>query len=368
MTRHSEAQGPLQGVRVVEFAGRGPAPFCAMMLSDMGADVVRIESPNAIQYIPLDMTARGRPPLILDLKNPEDLEMCRSVMDRADVVIEGFRPGVVERLGVGPDEALRRNPGLVYGRMTGWGQKGPLSDEAGHDINFIALSGALHAIGDASRPPEPPLNLVGDFGGGAMYLAFGIAAALFEREKSGKGQVIDAAMIDGSVSLMTFFTGIMATNPAAMERGKIRLAGAAPNYRCYACRDGGFVAVGALETEFHAALLRLVGDPYTLEDYDDPARWPELAKRMEAIFATRDRDEWCRLALGLDACLSPVLSLAEAPDHPHVRSRGCFIREGGEVQPAPAPRFSRTPGKIQAPGPEGIGGGREILRRWEEAG
>lgn len=349
--------GPLTGVRVLEFAGIGPAPFCAMLLSDLGADVVRIDREDALVQTD-SVTARGRSALALDLKADAGRALALAAIERADVLIEGFRPGVMERLGLGPEVALERNPRLVYGRMTGWGQSGPLAHAAGHDIAYIALTGALAAMGPADRPPVPPLNLVGDFGGGALYLAFGIAAALYERERSGRGQVIDAAIVDGTASLMALFSGLTASGRLSLERERSLLGGAAPNYRCYACADGRYVAVGPLEPKFFAVLLERLGIEIPEGD------WTAQGDVLAAVFATKSRDEWTALLEGTDACLAPVLALDEAPAHPHLRAREVYLERDGFVQPAPAPRFSRTPGALQGPAPQHGEGGHEALRRW----
>ena len=358
------ARGPLAGVRVLEFAGIGPAPFCAMLLSDLGADVVRIDRDDAPVQTDA-VTSRGRTALALDLKSAAGVALALAAVERADVLIEGFRPGVMERLGLGPEVALARNPRLVYGRMTGWGQSGPLAHAAGHDIAYIALTGALAAIGPAGGPPLPPLNLVGDFGGGALYLAFGIAAALYERTRSGHGQVIDAAIVDGTASLMALFSGLTANGRLSLERDRSLLGGAAPNYRCYACADGRYVAVGPLEPKFFAVLLERLGVevPHAALS-GDPADWAAQADALAAIFATKPRDEWAALLEGTDACVAPVLALGEAPDHPHMRAREVYLELGGVVQPAPAPRFSRTPGTVRGPAPEPGQGGRAALQRW----
>ena len=349
--------GPLDGIRVLEFAGIGPAPFCAMLLSDLGADVVRVDREAPVQTDVV--TSRGRTALALDLKSPAALALALAAIERADVLIEGFRPGVMERLGLGPDAALQRNPRLVYGRMTGWGQTGPLARAAGHDIAYIALTGALAAFGPPDAPPVPPLNLVGDFGGGALYLALGIAAALYERERSGRGQVIDAAIVDGTASLMAIFSGMTAQGSLSLEREHSLLGGAAPNYRCYACADGRYVAVGPLEPKFFAILLERLGIAASAGD-----DWPAQADALAAVFATRSRDAWTALLEGTDACVAPVLTLDEAPAHPHMRAREVYLELDGVVQPAPAPRFSRTPGAVQRPAPRPDEGGRDALRRW----
>jgi alpha-methylacyl-CoA racemase len=346
--------GPLDGVRVLEFAGIGPAPFCAMLLADLGADVVRIER-NGIA--PQEaVTTRGRSALALDLKAPHDLALALAALDRADVLIEGFRPGVMERLGLGPDVALQRNPRLIYGRMTGWGQAGPLAHAAGHDITYIALTGALAAIGPASGPPSPPLNLVGDYGGGALYLAMGIAAALYERERSGRGQVIDAAIVDGTASLTAVFHGLRARG-ASPAGGARQLAGDAPNYRCYECADGRYVAVGAREPQFLALLFERLGLGLGPDAGSDAT-----AAALAAAFERKPRDAWAALFEGTDACVAPVLTLEEAPAHPHLRARATYVELDGAVQPAPAPRFSRTPGAALPAGDRA--GARDALRRW----
>jgi alpha-methylacyl-CoA racemase len=350
--------GPLDGVRILEFAGIGPAPFCAMLLADLGADVVRVDRDDD-PAAPNEVTRRGRTSVVLDLKAPGDIAFALAAIDCADVLIEGFRPGVMERLGLGPDEALRRNSRLVYGRMTGWGQSGPLAHAAGHDLTYIALTGALAAMGPPDAPPAPPLNLVGDFGGGALYLALGIAAALYERERSGRGQVIDAAIVDGTASLMAFFNGAAASGLISLERGRNLLGGAAPNYRCYECADGRYVAVGALEPKFNAILLQRLG----VDAHQEPD-WATQSRTLAAVFKQRPRDEWAAMFEGTDACVAPVLALSEAPEHPHLRARGVYVEQDGVVGPAPAPRFSRTPGAVQRGAPQRGEGGREALRRW----
>jgi alpha-methylacyl-CoA racemase len=353
--------GPLEGVRVVEIAGIGPAPFAAMLLADLGADVLRIdrEGEPAHDGVPDPVTARGRTSLALDLKSPQGVALALAVVERADVLIEGFRPGVMERLGLGPDVALAHNPRLIYARMTGWGQTGPLAHAAGHDLAYIALTGALAAFGPAHEPPPPPLNLVGDFGGGALYLAFGIAAALFERERSGRGQVIDAAIVDGAASLMALFCGLTATGRLTLDRERSLLGGAAPNYRCYECADGRYVAVAPLEPRFFAVLCERIGVDAPLG-----ADWDAQARALAGVFKGKPRDEWTALLEGTDACVAPVLALDEAPAHPHVLARAIYREHAGIVQPAPAPRFSRTPGALERPAPERGEGGRETLARW----
>ncbi len=349
----TDPKGPLNGVRVLEFAGIGPGPFCAMMLSDMGAQVVRIlrkgdDARDAVM-------GRGRHDIVIDLKSPEGAQKCLDAISDADVLIEGYRPGVMERLGLGPTEALARNPGLIYGRMTGWGQDGPLAAAAGHDINYIALTGALAAIGPPGQPSPPPLNLVGDFGGGAMYLAFGIVAALYEREQSGKGQVIDAAIVDGTASLMAIFGG----GRVSVQKDRSLLGGAAHYYRSYLCADGKQISVGALEPKFYETLMHLVGLEPTA-GRDDPANWPAMSEGLAAVFKTKTRDEWRVVLEGSDACFAPVLELDEAPNHPHMKARGVFQNHQGVMHPAPAPRFSRTPGSIKANSVDGAA----VLKKW----
>lgn len=352
-------KGPLNGLRVVEFAGIGPAPFCATLLSDLGAEVLRIDRPGG-GAAAHDVTARGRAgSLALDLKSETDRRTAMQAVVAADVLIEGFRPGVMERLGLGPDEALAANPRLIYGRMTGWGQTGPLAHAAGHDINYIALTGALDAIGPKDGDPVPPLNLVGDYGGGALYLAMGILAALHERQTSGQGQVIDAAVVDGTVSLMGVFSWLTHDGLTSMKRGEGLLNGAMPFYRTYACADGRHVAVGPLEPAFYQELRTRLGLPPQPEG-DLEAQAAELA----AVFATRSHDHWTALLEGTDACFAPVLSLDEAPDHPHIKAREAFVTAFGVVQPAPAPRFSRTPGAIQGPPAEAGENGQAVLEDW----
>lgn len=343
--------GPLKGIRVIEMAGIGPGPFCAMMLSDMGAEVIRIDrlglkgSGNRQHVL-----NRGRRSLALDLKHPLGKATVLNLVEKADILLEGFRPGVMERLGLGPDICLARNPKLVFGRMTGWGQDGPLAHAAGHDINYIAIGGALGAMGYADRPPTPPLNLVGDFGGGAMYLLAGVLAALIERTSSGRGQVIDAAMTDGTASLLTPFYGLMAMNMWTTQRENNKLDGGAHYYGCYACADDKFIAIGSIEPQFYALLLEKCGitDPQFAAQQDQQ-HWPELRKKLAAVFRTRTQDEWCAIMEGSDVCFAPVLGPGDAPTHPHNQARQTFIEYEGVTQPAPAPRFSRTQGTIQSP-------------------
>ena len=339
------ASGPLNGVKVLEFAGLGAGPFCCMLLADMGADVVRIDRKGAGAPAKHDVMARGRRIVGLDLKDETDRAVALALMARADALVEGFRPGVMERLGLGPDEALKLNPRLVYGRLTGWGQTGPLAQAAGHDINYIALSGALHAMGRADTPPAPPLNLVGDFGGGALYLAMGICAALVEAQRSGRGQVIDCAMTDGAASLMTLFFGLRAVGFWNDQRGANLLDGGAPFYDVYECADGGYISLGAIEPHFYALLLEkagLAGDPAFAAQMDRAA-WPTLSAKVAEVIKTKPRSEWQALMEGTDTCFAPVLSMSEALDHPHNKARETFVELSGVTQPNAAPRFSRTP-------------------------
>jgi len=356
-------QGPLAGLKVVEFAGIGPTPFCGMLLSDLGADVIRIERKGQARA-GTDATIRGRRSIAFDLKLPASVEACLSLMDQADAVIEGFRPGVMERLGLGPDVALARNPRLVYGRMTGWGQTGPLAQAAGHDINFIALVGALNAIGVADKPVAP-LNLVGDFGGGALYLAFGVLAGILSARATGQGQVVDCAMVDGAASLMAMFYEWTHRGRWADDRRANLLDGGAHFYDTYRCKDGRWVAVGAIEPQFYAELLkRLELDDPEFALQLDRTRWESLCGKLAARFAEKTRDEWCAILEGAEACFAPVLSLSEAPDHPHVKARGSLVEYEGAIQPAPAPRFSLTPGAIQGPAPDVGQHDREALLDW----
>ncbi len=347
--------GPLSGIKIVELAGIGPGPMCAMLLSDMGAEVLRITRvgpsglgiPMPVQY---DLLTRGRIQVPVDLSKREGVELVLELVEKADALIEGFRPGVMERLGLGPEVCLTRNPRLVYGRMTGWGQEGPLSQAAGHDINYIALSGALHCFGRKGQAPVPPLNLVGDFGGGALYLAFGIVCGLLEAQRSGQGQVVDAAMVDGSASLMTMFYGLKAMGAWSEKRGENILDTGAPFYDVYETADGKYVAIGAIEPKFYKELLERLGlDDALAQSQFDRSSWPKAKERLKAIFKTKTRDEWCELLEGTDSCFAPVLSMEEAPNHPHNLQRGTFIVVEGIVQPAPAPRFSTTKPKVQRP-------------------
>lgn len=362
--------GPLAGIRVLEFEALGPGPFCAMLLADMGADVLLVDRPQDPGLgFPHerrhDAMLRGRRSVTLDLKTPEGTSAARRLAARADALVEGFRPGVMERLGLGPDALLAQHPKLVYGRMTGWGQEGPLAGRAGHDIDYIALTGALHAIGRAGEAPVPPLNLVGDFGGGGMLLGFGIVCALLAAQRTGHGQVVDAAMVDGAALLTTMFWGMRAARQWSDARGENVLDSGAPWYDTYRTRDDAYMAVGAIEGKFYAELLQRLGlAGEALPAQHDRARWPELRARLATAFAARTRDEWTQVFEGSDACVAPVLSFAEAPAHPHAQLRGSHVSVGDVQQPAPAPRFSRTPGSVRGAPPERGAGGRAALRDW----
>jgi len=367
----AQSGGPLAGLRVVEFAGLGPGPFCGMLLGDLGAEVVSIDRPGKGAAAGLfepekNILNRSRRSVALDLKSEAGLATARALIDRADVLIEGFRPGVMERLGLGPEPCLAANPKLVYARMTGWGQHGPLADTAGHDINYLALSGALHAIGRADSGPVPPLNLVADFGGGGMLLAVGILAAVFAARQSGQGQVVDAAMTDGSALLMAMTYALKAMDRWRNARQSNVLDGAAHFYDTYRCADDRWLAVGPIEPQFYGLLLSRCGidDPAFAAQWDEAA-WPSLKARLAEVFATRTRDDWCQRFEGSDACVTPVLDLDEAPAHPHNVARDTFVAPGGLVQPAPAPRFSRTPARIGAPPFAATGRDTQaVLRDW----
>lgn len=344
--------GPLAGLRVIELAGAGPAPFCGMLLGDMGADVLRIDRPEAadlgVELPPShDLRNRNKRSVALDMKAARGRATLLALAEKADILLEGFRPGVAERLGIGPEDCWRVNPRLVYGRATGWGQEGPLAQAAGHDINYIALSGALDRIGPAEGPPVPPLNLLGDYGGGGIYLAFGLVCAVLEARGSGQGQVVDAAMVDGVTSLMTVFHAFQQLGQLDPRRGANLLDGGAPFYGCYETRDGKYVAVGAIEARFYALLLEGLGlDPATLPDRSDRRRWPDLRARLAAAFRQRSRDDWAVRFAQSDACVTPVLTLDEVAAHPHNQARGLLAEVAGIRQPRPAPRLSRTPGAI----------------------
>jgi alpha-methylacyl-CoA racemase len=346
--------GPLQGYRILEVAGIGPGPFAAMMLADMGADVLRLDrlgGGRGPAGVPANILDRGRRSVALDLKHPDGVELVLRLVECANALTEGFRPGVMERLGLGPDVCLARNPLLVYGRMTGFGQDGPYAGMAGHDINYIALGGVLAHIGRRGEAPVPPINLVGDFGGGGMLLAFGVVCALLEASRSGQGQVVDAAMVDGSAVLMAMMHGMRAMGFWSDERGTNIIDTGAHFYDAYETSDGGYVSIGSIEPQFYAELLRLTGleGEADLPAQMDRSAWPAMKERLAAIFKTKTRDEWCRIMEGTDVCFAPVLSMAEAPEHPHNQHRGTFVDVNGIVQPAPAPRFSRTEALISRP-------------------
>ena len=359
-------QGPLNGIKIVEFAGIGPGPFCGMLLADLGADVIRIDRAGDLRPgNPKDVGGRSRRSIALNLKSEEDVETALKLIERADGLIEGFRPGVMERLGLGPDVALARNPKLIFGRMTGWGQTGTLAHAAGHDLNYIALTGALNAMGRKNSRPSPPLNLIGDFGGGAMYLAFGLLAGLLNVKNGGEGQVIDCAMTDGTASLSTMFHGFRAMGAWDDERENNLLDGAAHFYDTYECKDGKFVSIGSIEPQFYALLLEKTGiNNPEFQSQMDKSKWLALKSELDTVFKSKTRDEWCEIMEGTDVCFAPVLSWDEAIAHPHNQARETFLEYEGVMQPAPAPRFSKTPGAIQ-----GISPGRgehndEILKDW----
>ncbi len=362
--------GPLNGYRIIELAGIGPGPMCAMLLADMGAEVVRVDrtvasglgTPGRPEH---NVMNRSRRSLAVDLKNPEGAEVVLRLIEAADALIEGFRPGVMERLGLGPEVCLARNAKLVYGRMTGWGQDGPMAHAAGHDINYIALTGALHAIGPADGPPLPPLNLVGDFGGGALYLAMGVLAGLLEANNSGKGQVVDAAMIDGAASLMTSIYGRMGAGNWVDKRQSNAVDGGGHYYQVYETRDGEYISIGSIEPKFYQELLELTGlQGEDLPAQLDRAHWPEMRERLAGIFRQKSREEWSDIMEGTDVCFAPILSLGEAPGHAQNQAREVFVEVGGITQPAPAPRFSRTPSEISRPPPMPGADTDEILAAW----
>jgi alpha-methylacyl-CoA racemase len=355
--------GPLAGFHIVEFAGIGPAPMAAMLFADLGASVIRLDRLDASGLgvdVParFGLLARSRPSVALDIKHPDGLALASELIDKADALIEGFRPGTMERLGLGPEVVLKRNPRLVYGRMTGWGQSGPLAQAAGHDLNYLALTGALAAIGRAGQKPTPPLNLAADFGGGALYLAFGVACAMLEAQRSGKGQVVDAAMTEGAASLMTIFYGLYAAGLHKLERGKNLLDSGSAIYEVYECADGRYISIAPIELKFRKVLFERLGLPYTTDD------GAALKAKLETLFKTRGRDEWCALLEGTDACFAPVLTMADAPHHPHNVARGTFVEVDGIVQPGPAPRFDRTPAGTPTPPQARGAGSRAALAEW----
>ncbi|MEU8352231.1 CaiB/BaiF CoA-transferase family protein [Streptomyces sp. NPDC048845] len=362
------ATGPLTGVRVVELAGIGPGPFAAMLLADLGADVVRVDRPGGagIGVDPAnDLTNRNKRSVLADLKTAAGTDAVLGLAERADILIEGNRPGVTERLGVGPDDCLARNPRLVYGRMTGWGQDGPLASRAGHDIGYIAITGALGMIGPEGGPPAVPANLLGDYAGGSLYLVVGVLAALQHARATGTGQVVDAAIVDGTAHLTAMIHSLLAAGAWQDRRGANLLDGGAPFYGTYETADGGWMAVGALEPRFYDEFARLLGLGEDAPGRSDPGRWHELRAAVAARFRTRTREEWTGVFAGSDACVAPVLSLREAPDHPHLAARGTFTAHGGITQPAPAPRFSATPGAVRTPPALPGADTRAVARDWD---
>ncbi|MCB0986682.1 MAG: CoA transferase [Microthrixaceae bacterium] len=362
--------GPLSGIKIVELAGIGPAPYAAMLLADLGADVVRVDRSSNVTggdpaTPPNDITGRGRRSIGVDLKNPDGVGTVLDLVENADALLEGFRPGVMERLGLGPDVCLERNPRLVFGRMTGWGQEGPYAHTAGHDINYIALAGVLEPMGRAGQPPTPPLNLVGDFGGGGMLLAFGVVAAILEAKTSGSGQVVDAAMIDGAASLMTMTWSFRHMGIWHDERGTNMLDTGAHFYDTYETADGRYVSIGSIEPQFYAELLRLTGmDGEDLPWQHDRSQWPAVKERFAEVFRSKTRDQWCEIMEGTDVCFAPVLTMEEAPSHPHIAQRGTYTEVAGLTQPAPVPRFSRTPGAVARPPAHAGQHTDEVLGEW----
>lgn len=358
----TKSAGPLAGLRVIEFTGIGPGPYAVMLLADLGAEVLRIDREGGYGW-PNPIVDRGRHTLVLDIRSEEGRAAVLDAVGHADILVEGYRPGVMERLGYGPDALLAVNPRLIYGRMTGWGQTGPLAKAAGHDINYIALTGALAAITDGRGRPVPPLNLVGDFGGGSMFLVMGILAALWERERSGQGQVVDAAIVDGVASLMTMFAGLLPSGVISLDPDQNPLGGKAPFYRCYECADGKYVSIGPIEPQFYAELLQRIEAPGSLEGrQNDRSNWAEREESFAALFRRKSRDEWSALLEGTDACFAPVLTYEESLAHPHMIERGVYVEADGLAQAAPAPRFSRTAAALPASG-DGAG----LLGLWRGA-
>ncbi|HVH77202.1 MAG TPA: CaiB/BaiF CoA-transferase family protein [Stellaceae bacterium] len=362
--------GPLAGLRIVEFTGIGPGPMCAMLFADLGAEVLRIDrtEPSDLgleRPLRCDLLLRGRKAIAVDLKGAGGRALALALVGHADALIEGFRPGVMERLGLGPEPCLARNPRLVYGRVTGWGQEGPLAHAAGHDLNYIALAGALHAFGRRGQPPTPPINIVGDFAGGALYLAFGILCGIFEARSSGKGQVVDAAMVDGAASLMTAFIGMVAGGRQSHERGSNAIDTGSHFYDVYECADERWISVAAIEGKFYDELLRRLDiERASLPPQLEAAEWPNAKARLKALFKTKTREEWCALLEGTDACFAPVLSTAEAPSHPHLKARGTYVEIDGITQPAPAPRFSRSTPPLPVPPQEPLPPSEAALAGW----
>ncbi|WP_075791251.1 CaiB/BaiF CoA transferase family protein [Massilia putida] len=367
---HDKKRGPLAGVKIVELGGIGPGPFCCMLLADMGAEIIRIDRPPGHDGgAPIDprfeLLNRSRQSAMMDLKKPEAVAAVLRLVGQADALIEGFRPGVTERLGLGPLECMAVNPRLVYGRMTGWGQTGPLAQMPGHDINYISLSGVLNSVGRAGEAPAIPLNLAGDFGGGSLYLALGVVSAILEARGSGLGQVVDAAMVDGSASLMTLFYGFRAAGYWNDARGTNRLDSGAPWYNVYPTKDGKYISIAANERRFYRAALEVMGlQAAPLTEQHDQSGWVAMREQFAAVFRTRTRDEWVAAAANTESCITPVLSMSEAPQHPHLKERDTFVEIEGVVQPAPAPRFSRTPAAIQSPAARPGQHTREALRNW----
>lgn len=365
--RLGQGTGPLRGVRVVEIAGIGPGPHAAMLLADLGADVVRLERPGGVSVAgprESDLLSRGRPSVAVDLKHPRGREAVLALVENADILLEGMRPGVTERLGIGPEDCLARNPALVYGRMTGWGQEGPLAQAAGHDMNYISIAGVLHGLGQTPQRPQFPSNLVGDFGGGSTYLVIGVLAALLEARVSGQGQVVDAAIVDGAAHLNAMFASMLAGGAAQERRAANLLDGGAPFYDVYETAEGRHMSVGALEPQFYAALLDRLGLADDAPDRADPAQWGALRERLAKRFKEKTQAEWTEIFEGTDACVAPVLPLTEAARHPHLVARGTYVERDGVVQPAPAPRFSRTAATLTS-GPSAAGGqSREALEAW----
>lgn len=340
--------GPLKGLKVVEMNAIGPVPLAGMLLADMGADVVVVDKANDPWHLPNDVLRRGKRAIVVDLKSSQGISVARDLIDRADILIEGFRPGVMERLGIGPDDCMERNPKLIYGRMTGWGQSGTLSQAAGHDINYIALTGALNAIGRADSNPVPPLNLVGDSAGGTMFLIMGVLAALHESKLSGQGQVVDAAITEGTANLMSLFYSMHGAGTWRTQRASNLLDSAAHFYDTYETKEGGYISLGAIEPHFYALMKEKMGlDEALFSTQNDPTKWPQQKAKIAEIVKTKTRDQWCEIMQGTDACFAPVLDYMEAPEHPHMQARQAYIEIDGKVQPAPAPRFSRTPSQVE---------------------